>query len=62
MIRVKAPITGWREVSCDTALRYARNRYRMMTAINDKVAYINRNLLEGISFTEEEMRGKHVGS
>lgn len=61
MIRVKASITGWREVSRDTALKYARNRYRIMTAIEDKAAYINENLLEGVSFTEEEMRNKHVG-
>lgn len=59
MIRVKAPITGWREVSRDTALRFARCRYRMMIAVDDKAAYINRILLDGISFTDEELRGKH---
>lgn len=56
MIRVKAPISGWHEVDEEAALRFAANRYDTMMCRN-KLQQVNA-LLDGISFTEEELRNE----
>ena len=50
---------GWHEVSKEKALKFARRFYQgIMVAQNKNAEYINKHHLRGISFTDEELRGK----
>lgn len=57
MIEIKNCLTGWHEASKDEAKRYVLFLLDHITAIpsSDKVEYINRNRLRGI--TVEELIG-----
>ena len=52
-IQVKSPISGWRTVSKETALKFAISRYKGITCKNkyNKVC----QLIKGITFTEQEL-------
>lgn len=52
-IQVKAPISGWRTVSKEMALRFAVSRYNGMTC-KDKYNKVCR-LIKGITFAEQEL-------
>ena len=53
-MKVKAPVSGWHEVTYEQALRFAASRYRGMTC-RDPVRKVN-ELLQGVSFIEKELR------
>ena len=53
-IQVKAPISGWHEVTESQARKWAASRYEHMTC-RFKAEYINSTLIRGISFTEREL-------
>ena len=53
-IQVRAPISGWHEVSRDQAEAYVRHMMDGMTGIrsDERIAYINAHLLRGITAEE----------
>ena len=53
-IMVKSFFTGWHEVSKEQAQNYVKHLWQGMTAIAEpqKVAYIERNKLQGITVKE----------
>lgn len=58
MIKVKTFFSGWKEISEEQALKWARHIYNGMTTRTSagKVDYINARL-DGIQFSEEELKG-----
>lgn len=58
MVKVKTFFSGWKEISEEQALKWARHIYNGMTTRTSagKVDYINARL-DGIQFTEQELRG-----
>lgn len=56
MIRIKTFFRGWVEVDHDTALRWASNRFKSMTNVDNKTGYINEHLVDGVQFTEEQLK------
>lgn len=57
MIKVKTFFSGWKEITKEQALRWARHIYSGMTTRTSagKVEYIN-SRLNGVQFTEQELR------
>lgn len=57
MIKVKTFFSGWKEITKEQALRWARHIYSGMTTRTSagKVEYIN-SRLQGIQFTENEIK------
>lgn len=53
VIKVKAPITGWHEVTREQAVEFAVSRYVGMTCRN-KTKKVN-ELIKGVSFDETEL-------
>ena len=53
-IQVRAPISGWHEVSRGQAEVYVRHKLSSMTGIrtDERMAYINTHLLRGITAAE----------
>lgn len=58
MVKVKTFFSGWKEISEEQALKWARHIYNGMITRTSagKVDYINARL-GGIQFSEEELRG-----
>lgn len=58
MIKVKTFFSGWKEISEEQALKWARHIYNGMTTRTSagKVEYINARF-DGIQFSEEELKG-----
>lgn len=54
MIEVKAPITGWHEVTAEQALRFAASRYVGMTC--SKKYEKLRKLIKGIEIDEQTIK------
>jgi hypothetical protein len=60
MAKIKPLIGDWKDVSEDEALNYARNAYRTITTMSGQelVDYINKEKVQGIKFTEDELKFK----
>ena len=58
MIKVKTFFSGWKEISEEQALKWARHIYNGMITRTSagKVEYINARF-DGIQFSEEELKG-----
>lgn len=58
MIYVKFLFTGWKEVSKEQALNFAKHIYKSSSALHskDKIKYINDNYIKGIEFTENDLK------
>lgn len=55
-IYVKAPVSGWHKVTKEQAFRFAQVVVKGAWCCTERVtAYLNKNLLKGISFTREEL-------
>ena len=61
-IEIKPLFDGWKEVTEEQALEYAKTLYKNITTKVDdeKVIYINTNRIRGITFTKEQLEGKYA--
>lgn len=58
MIKVKTFFSGWKEITKEQALKWARHIYNGMTTRTSagKVEYIN-SRLDGTQFSQEQLKG-----
>jgi len=57
--QIKAPVTGWKTVTgAGNVLRWASERWKALVGVREDIRadYINTMLLQGISFSETELR------
>ena len=59
MIKVKAPISGWHEVTREQAKEFVKHKIKDITTKvgQDRIDHINNNLIQGIT-VEELMEDK----
>ena len=57
-IQIKSNFSGWVESTPEVALKYARELYKLITAVKKEnlTNYINESKLRGIQFTEAQLK------
>ena len=60
MVQIKPLIGDWKDSTEEEALNYARQAYKGITTMSGKelVDYINEHKVQGVKFTEEELKVK----